>query len=243
MEGKSNMNIPTPHITAKPGDFAPTVLMPGDPLRARVIAERYLENARLVNEVRGMLAYTGDYKGRTVSVMGSGMGMPSIGIYSYELYMGYGVKNIIRIGSAGGIAEDVELYDIVAGMAACTNSGYAMQYGLPGTYAPIADYGLLRRTVDVAEEMGVPVKVGNLLSSDTFYDDADSLGLWKKMGVLAIEMEAAALYMNAARTGGRALAICTISDCPFKGTSTSAGERQNAFHRMMEVALETALWL
>lgn len=237
------MNIPTPHITAKPGDFAPTVLMPGDPLRAKVIAERYLEDVRLLSEVRGMLAYTGTYKGRPVSVMGSGMGMPSIGIYSYELYTGYGVKNIIRIGSAGGIADDVELYDIVAGMGACTNSAYAMQYGLPGTYAPIADYGLLCGIVDVAEKMDVPVKVGNLLSSDTFYDDAESLGLWRKMGVLAIEMEAAALYMNAARTGGKALAICTISDCPFKGTTTTAEERQNAFHQMMEIALEAALGL
>jgi len=234
------MSVPTPHIQAVAGDFAPTVLMPGDPLRAKVIAERYLEDVRLVNEVRGMLGFTGTFKGVPVSVMGSGMGMPSIGIYSYELFHFYGVENIIRIGSAGGIVEEVDLYDVVVGMGACTNSSFAMQYSLPGTFAPIASYKLLQGAVSAAAGLSVPVKVGNLLSSDTFYDDSSSLKDWQKMGVLAVEMEAAALYYNAARAGKHALAICTISDCPFKGTLTTAEERQNSFHQMMEIALETA---
>jgi len=234
------MNTPTPHNTAKAGDFAPTVLMPGDPLRAKVIAEHYLEGARCVNEVRGMLAYTGSYKGMPVSVMGSGMGMPSIGIYSYELFHFYNVKNIIRVGSAGGIADDVDLYDIVIGMGSCTNSNYAAQYKLPGTFAPVASYKLLCAAVQAAEACGERVKVGNLYSSDNFYDDGESLIEWKKMGVLATEMESAALYMNAARAGKNALAICTVSDCPFKGTLTTSEERQNSFTKMMEIALETA---
>jgi len=235
----------TPHISANPGDFAKTVLMPGDPLRAKFIAETFLENPVLVNNVRGIQGYTGTYKGTRVSVMASGMGMPSIGIYSYELFNFYGVENIMRIGSAGAISPDLELYDVVAGMGACTNSDYIKQYDLPGTYAPIASYNMLQTCVETAKELGVDIKVGNLYSSDTFYDDnADSLAKWQKMNnVLAVEMEAAALYMNAARAGKNALAICTISDCPFKGTETTPEERQNSFTQMMEIALNTAVKL
>ena len=233
-------NIPTPHITAKQGDFAETVLMPGDPLRAKFIAETYLENAELVNNVRGIHGYTGYYNGKRVSVMASGMGMPSIGIYSYELYNFYDVKNIIRIGSAGAIHPDLKIMDIAIGMGACTNSNYVSQYGLPGNLAPIASFELLRKAVDTAEEMGLSFKVGNLYSSDTFYDDMSRLGEWQRMGVLAVEMEAAALYMNAMRAGKNALAICTISDCPFTGEASSAEERQNSFTQMMKLALEIA---
>ena len=236
------MSIPTPHISAKAGDFAATVLMPGDPLRAKLIAETYLSDLQCVNEVRGMLGYTGKYKGKRVSVMGSGMGAPSMGIYSYELFAFYGVENIIRIGSAGAIADNIGLYDVVVGMGACTNSNFAAQYGLPGTFAPTASFSLVQKAVSAAKALSVPVKVGNLLTSDTFYDDANSLAQWAKMGVLAVEMEAAALYMNAARTGKNAVAVCTISDCPLKGTSTSSEERQSAFRQMMEIALEMALY-
>ena len=233
-------NIPTPHITAKQGDFAETVLMPGDPLRAKFIAETFLENAELVNNVRGIHGYTGYYNGKRVSVMASGMGMPSIGIYSYELYNFYDVKNIIRIGSAGAIHPDLKIMDIAIGMGACTNSNYVSQYGLPGNLAPIASFELLRKAVDTAEEMGLSFKVGNLYSSDTFYDDMSRLGEWQRMGVLAVEMEAAALYMKAMRAGKNALAICTISDCPFTGEASSAEERQNSFTQMMKLALEIA---
>ena len=232
--------IPTPHITAKQGDFAETVLMPGDPLRAKFIAETFLENAELVNNVRGIPGYTGYYNGKRVSVMASGMGMPSIGIYSYELYNFYDVKNIIRIGSAGAIHPDLKIMDIAIGMGACTNSNYVSQYGLPGNLAPIASFELLRKAVDTAEDMGLSFKVGNLYSSDTFYDDMSRLGEWQRMGVLAVEMEAAALYMNAMRAGKNALAICTISDCPFTGEASSAEERQNSFTQMMKLALEIA---
>ena len=233
-------NIPTPHNNANIDDFAKTVLMPGDPLRAKFIAENFLEDPVLVNGVRGINGYTGMYDGKIVSVMASGMGMPSIGIYSYELFNFYGVENIIRIGSAGAISDEVNLRDVVIGMAACTNSNYAAQFALPGTYAPIADYKLLRQAVEVAEERGVEVKVGNLLSSDTFYDDSERLSDWRKMGVLAVEMESASLYMNAARSGKNALCICTISDCPFTGESCTAEERQNTFTEMIEIALKVA---
>lgn len=233
-------NIPTPHITANLGDFAETVLMPGDPLRAKFIAETFLEDAVLVNNVRGIHGYTGYYKGKRVSVMASGMGMPSIGIYSYELFNFYDVKNIIRIGSAGSIHPDMKIKDIAIGMGACTNSNYVAQYGLPGDFAPIASYELLRKAADKAEELGLSYKVGNLYSSDTFYDDQQRLVEWQRMGVLAVEMEAAALYMNALRAGKNALAICTISDCPFTGEACTAEERQNAFTQMMELALEIA---
>lgn len=233
-------NIPTPHNSANIDDFAKTVLMPGDPLRAKFIAENFLEDPVLVNGVRGINGYTGMYNGKIVSVMASGMGMPSIGIYSYELFNFYNVENIIRIGSAGAISDEVNLRDIVIGQGACTNSNYASQFNLPGTYAPIASYKLLKQAVDFAQDAGVNYKVGNLFSSDTFYDDAASLSDWRKMGVLAVEMESAALYMNAARAGKNALCICTISDCPFTGESCTAEERQNTFTDMMQIALKIA---
>lgn len=233
---------PTPHIDATPGDFAKTVLMPGDPLRAKFVAENFLENARLVNNVRGIHGYTGTYHGTPVSVMASGMGMPSIGIYSYELYNFFGVENILRIGSAGAMAEKVAVRDLVLGMGASTNSRFADQYKLPGTYAPICDYTLLSLAVREAEAQGVTYHVGNLLSSDTFYsDDSGDSRSFAKMGVLAVEMEAAALYMTAARAGKRALAICTISDHIVTGEALPAAERQTSFTDMMEVALRTAI--
>lgn len=232
-------NVPTPHIEARQDDFGKTVLMPGDPLRAKFIAEKYLSDRVLVNGVRGVNGYTGLYRGKTVSVMASGMGMPSIGIYSYELFNFYGVENIIRVGSAGAIADGVRLRDIVLAMGACTNGNFAAQYELPGTYAPIADFGLLRQAADIASEMRLPCKVGNVLSSDVFYD-GDAKAAWKKMGVLAVEMECAALYMTAARAGKRALCVCTISDCPFTGEGLSSGDRQTSFTDMMELALEVA---
>lgn len=234
-------NTPTPHNEAKEGDIAKTVLMPGDPLRAKFIADNYLTDVVCFNNVRNMLGYTGTYKGKKVSVMGGGMGMPSIGIYSYELFHFYNVDNIIRIGSAGGIAENVKLRDIVIGMGASTNSNFAAQYKLPGTYAPIADFGLLRKAVEAAEKMNIKTIVGNVLSSDTFYDDnEDANSLWRKMNILAVEMEAAALYMNAARAGKNALCILTISDHVFTHESLSAEDRQMTFRDMMEIALEIA---
>ncbi len=238
------MSVPTPHISAKSGDFAKTVLMPGDPLRAKLIAEKYLDEAVLVNEVRGMLGYTGKYKGVPVSVMASGMGMPSIGIYSYELFNFYDVDNIIRIGSAGALSPDLDLYDIVVAMGTCTNSNFASQYGLNGTYAPIASFTLLSAFVDTCKKLDIVPHVGNILTSDAFYSaDSTCNEKWQSMGVLAVEMEAAALYMNAAKAKKNALAVCTISDCPFKGTETTAEERQNSFEEMMTAALETAISL
>lgn len=233
--------MPTPHNSANPGDFAKTVLMPGDPLRAKFIAETFLEDPKLVNNVRGIHGYTGTYKNVPVSVMASGMGMPSIGIYSYELYTQYNVENIIRIGSAGALSAKLKLRDVVAAQGACTNSNFAHQYGLPGTFAPIADYTLLETAVSAAREMGVEMPVGNLLSSDTFYDASSSTMKWAEMGVLAVEMEAAALYMNAAKTGKRALAICSISDSIVTGEELDAEARQNTFTTMMKIALETAV--
>ena len=233
--------MPTPHNSANPGDFAKTVLMPGDPLRAKFIAETFLKDARLVNNVRGIHGYTGTYKGVPVSVMASGMGMPSIGIYSYELYDQYGVENIIRIGSAGAISAKLKLRDVVAAQGACTNSNYAHQYGLPGPFAPIADYTLLETAVAAAREIGVEMPVGNVLSSDTFYDASQSAMKWAELGVLAVEMEAAALYMNAAKLGKRALAICSISDSFVTGEELDADQRQNSFTTMMTIALETAV--
>ena len=235
------MSIPTPHITAKAGDFARTVLMPGDPLRAKFIAENYLENAVLVNNVRGVNGYTGYYKGKRVSVMASGMGQPSIGIYSYELFNFYGVENIIRVGSCGAFDSDLHVRDIVIAMGACTNGTYASQYRLPGTFAPIASFDLVRRAVDICEEKGVRFKVGNIFSSDIFYDDANSGMEWAKMGVLGVEMESAALYCNAARAGKNALCICTVSDSfVYPEENATAEERQNSFTAMMEIALELA---
>lgn len=237
-------NYPTPHINATPKDFAKTVLMPGDPLRAKFIAENFLENARLVNSVRGINGYTGSYKGVPVSVMASGMGMPSMAIYSYELFNFFGVENIIRIGSAGSINHDISVRDIVIGMGACTNSNFSKQYNLSGDYAAICSYDLLEKCVETVKNMGVNYHVGNLLSSDTFYnDDSDATLKWSKMGVMAVEMEAAALYMNAARAGKNALAVCTISDHILTGEATTAEERQNSFTDMMKLALETAIKL
>ena len=235
-------NQHTPHIKATSEDFAKTVLMPGDPLRAKFVAETFLENARLVNNVRGIQGYTGTYKGVSVSVMASGMGMPSIGIYSYELYNFFGVENIIRIGSAGGLADDVKLRDVIIGMGACTNSSYQEQYALGGNFAPIASYELLSRAVEEAEKLGVRYKVGNLLSSDVFYNANPSFNDgWYKMGVLGVEMEAAALYMNAAAAGKRALAICTVSDHILRGEALDADARQNTFTDMMKIALNVAV--
>ena len=233
---------PTPHIDATPGDFAKTVLMPGDPLRARFVAENFLTDAHLVNNVRGIQGYTGTYQGVPVSVMASGMGMPSIGIYSYELYNFFGVENIMRIGSAGAVSQKVAVRDLVFGMGASTNSNFASQYKLPGNYAPICDYTLLSAAIREAEKQGVRYHVGNLLSSDTFYsDDANDARSFAKMGILAVEMEAAALYMTAARAGKRALAVCTVSDHILTGESLPAAERQTSFTDMMEVALRTAV--
>lgn len=234
------MSVPTPHINAKIGDFAKTVLMPGDPLRAKFIAENFLTDAVLVNNVRGIQGYTGYYNGKRVSVMASGMGMPSIGIYSYELFNFYDVDNIIRIGSAGAISEELKLRDIVIAMSASYNSVFANQYNLPGTYAPTASFELVKKAVDEAEKQGLSYKVGNILSNDLFYDDGMRTLEWQKMGVLAVEMESAALYMNAARAKKNALCICTISDCIYNSDSCTAEERQNTFTQMMKLALEIA---
>ena len=234
-------NIPTPHITAKEGDFARTVLMPGDPLLAKYIAENFLTDAVLVNNVRGVNGYTGMYNGKRVSVMASGMGMPSMGIYSYELFKFYDVDNIIRIGTAGSLQPDLKIRDLAIAMGACTDSNYAAQYELPGTFAPIASFDLLRKAVDQAEKMGnIGYKVGNVASSDVFYSERPTMEAWQKMGVLAVEMETAALYMNAARTGKNALTICTISDSLVTGEVTTSEERQTSFADMMKVALEIA---
>lgn len=236
------MNIPTPHINvSEQGIIAESVLMPGDPLRAKFIAETYLDNPVEFNNVRNMFGYTGSYKGKKISIMGSGMGMPSIGIYSYELIHFYGVKNIIRIGSCGAIQEDIKIRDIVIGLSASTNSNYASQYELPGTFAPTASWTLTKKAVDIAQSKGIPTRVGNILSSDIFYDDdPDTWRKWARMGVLAIEMEAAALYMNAARAGANALCILTVSDSLVSHEITTAEERQTSFTNMMEIALELA---
>lgn len=235
-------NTYTPHIKAAPGDFGRTVLMPGDPLRSKFIAENFLENPVLVNNVRGVQGYTGNYKGVRVSVMASGMGMPSIGIYSYELYKFFGVKNIIRVGSAGALSMKIKVRDLVLGMGACTNSNFQSQYGVDGSFAPIADWSLLSAAAEEAGRLGVHYEVGNLLSSDVFYNaDPEFNNKWMKLGTLAVEMEAAALYMNAAYLGGRALAICTISDHILTGEALDSDARQNSFTDMMKVALEVAV--
>lgn len=241
-------NYPTPHISARPEDFAKTVLMPGDPLRAKFIAENFLLDAKLVNNVRGIHGYTGKYKGKDVSVMASGMGMPSIGIYSHELFNFFDVDNIIRVGSAGGMSETVKVRDIIIAQGACTDSNYAHTFNLPGTFAPIADFSLLKTAVEKADQLSLNYTVGNILSSDVFYNDnkglppnMSSTSLWSKMGVLGVEMEAAALYMNAARSGKNALAILTVSDHLLTGESLSAEERQNTFTDMMTLSLETAV--
>ncbi|SEU07016.1 purine-nucleoside phosphorylase [Lacrimispora sphenoides] len=230
---------PTPHNGAKKGEIAKTVLMPGDPLRAKYIAETYLENPVQVTSVRNMLGFTGTYKGKEITVMGGGMGMPSMGIYSYELYHFYDVDQIIRIGSAGSLQDKVELMDVVIAMGACTDSNYAYQYGLPGTFAPIADYELLARAAEAAGKLGTKAVVGNVLSSDIFYNaDSGVNDKWRNMGVLAVEMETAALYMNAAAAGKKALCMLTISDLVFGEEKLSAEERQLGFGKMIEIALE-----
>ena len=244
------MNYPTPHIKATPEDFGKTVLMPGDPLRAKFIAENFLEEAKLVNNVRGIHGYTGYYKDKKISVMASGMGMPSIGIYSYELFNFFDVDNIIRVGSAGGMCEKVKVRDIIIAQGACTDSNYAHTFNLPGTFAPIADYKLLKAAADIAEGMKLSYVVGNVISSDTFYNDNENIpdgmtsaDLWRKMGVLGVEMEAAALYMNASRSGKNALAILTVSDHLVTGEALSSDDRQNSFTDMMKLSLETAVKL
>lgn len=234
--------LPTPHNAAVEGQIAELVLMPGDPLRAQHIAENYLQDVERFSAVRNMFGFTGSYQGHRVSVMGSGMGMPSMGIYSYELFNLYGVESIVRIGSAGGIGEGLKLHDLVVAQGACTDSNYASQFGLPGTFAPIADFGLLTRAVSAAERLGVPVRVGNVLSSDVFYNaDESAAQRWASMGVLALEMESAALYMNAARAHKKALALLSISDLVFTGEEISAEDRQTSLTQMMEVALSLAL--
>lgn len=234
--------MPTPHISSQVGEIAKTVLMPGDPLRSKFIAETYLEDPVLVNNVRGVQGYTGKWKGIPVTVMASGMGIPSIGIYSWELYNLYGVENIIRIGSAGGLSDDLELLDIVAAMGTSTDSNYAHQFELRGSFAPIADYTLLSTALACADERGYKVSVGNILSSDNFYspEGCDSPDKWRDMGVLGIEMEAAGLYMTAARAGKRALALCTISDHIYKKGELTHEQRRTSLTKMVEIALDTA---
>ncbi len=233
----SKTNTPTPHIGAKYGEIAKTVIMAGDPLRAKFMAEKYLDNPVCFNEVRGMLGFTGTYRGKRISMMGHGMGMPSIGLYTYELYNFYGVKTIIRVGSAGAYSRDLHIGDLVLAEGACTDSNYADQYNLDGMFAPIGDFGLLRKAADSCERMGVKYMVGNVVSSDIFYRENANSKAWMNMGVLAVEMEVAALYMNAARSGNRALGILTISDHLLTGEVTTSEQRQTTFTNMMEVAL------
>lgn len=231
----------TPHINANKGDIAETILLPGDPLRAKFIAENYLENPVRFNEVRNMFGYTGTYKGKRISVMGTGMGVPSIGIYSYELIHHFGVKNLIRIGSCGAYNKDLELYDIILGMGASTNSSFAHQYNLPGTFSAIASWDLLYKAKKVAEEKNIDVTVGNILTSDVFYNDTPNIyEKWEKMGILAVEMEAYALYCNAIAAGVNALTILTVSDSLVKKMETTSEEREKSFTQMMEIALELA---
>ncbi len=234
--------MPTPSIFigAEPEQLAKTVIMPGDPKRATFIANTYLDSPELVSDIRGIPVYTGTYKNKRLTVMASGMGMPSMGIYSHDLYEYFNVENIIRVGTAGGIHPDLRIRDIVIGQASCTVSNFVYQFRMPGTYAPIADFNLLRAAANEAEKMGLNYKVGNLFCSDFFYDDALSLADWQKLGVLAVEMESAALYTNAARFGKNALCICTISDCPLRSEFSTAGECETTFTQMMELALEIA---
>ena len=227
---------PTPHIGAKFGEIAETVIMAGDPLRVKLMAEKFLDNPVQFNNVRGMLGFTGTYQGKRVSVMGHGMGMPSIGIYTYELYNFYGVKTIIRVGSAGAIQQDIKLGDLVIALGACTNSNYGAQYELPGTFVPVANFDLARQAAETCDRLGYRYRVGNVLTSDVFYNENAHNDKWTNMGVLAVEMEVAALYMNAARSGNRALGICTISDHILTGEATTAEERQTTFTHMMDVA-------
>ncbi len=226
----------TPHNSANPGDIASTVIMSGDPLRAKFMAEHFLENTKQFNGIRNMLGYTGTYNGKAVSVMGHGMGIPSIAIYSYELYHFYGVQQIIRVGTAGCLQKGMDIGDIVVAQGSCTDSNYLHQYHLPGTFAPLADYGLLSKAVYECRKLGVQHYVGNVLSSDVFYDDNKEWQNWAAMGVLAVEMESAALYANAAACGRKALTILTVSDSLIEAKTASAEDRQSAFTNMMHVA-------
>lgn len=233
--------IPTPHIGAKEGEIAKTVIMPGDPLRAKFIAEKFLENAICFSDVRNMYGYTGTYNGKKISVMASGMGLPSIGIYSYELFNFYDVDNIIRIGTAGSISEKLNLRDIVIAMGSCTDSYYADQFDIPGTYAAIPSYELLSKAVDEAQKMNLKVSVGNILCSSVFYVDAEKkLKPWAENGVLAVEMESFALYLNAVRTKKNALCILTVTDEIFKGKLLNSNERQEGILDMAKLALNVA---
>ena len=236
------MPIPTPHINAPAGAFADTVLMPGDPKRSRLIADQFLQNAELVNDVRGVQGYTGYYKGKRVSVMASGMGCPSIGIYSYELFRFYDVQNIIRLGSAGSMSADINVRDIVIAMSAYNNSSYLKQFGFGfgGDSAPCADYELLRKAMDTAKAMNLTAHCGAVFTSEAFYGENEEVNALHKQNVMAVEMEAAALYLNAALSGKHALAICTISDHTLTGESLSAEERQNSFLDMIRLGLEIA---
>ena len=231
----------TPHNAASPGDIAESILLPGDPLRAKVIADTFLEDVVQFNSVRNMFGYTGTYKGKKVSVMGTGMGMPSIGIYSHELIHFYGVKNLIRVGSCGSTQLEAKVGTIIMAQGACTDSAYAHHYNLPGTFSAIADYTLLKTAQEAAEEEGYPYMVGNILSADVFYTETPEWKQWAKMGVLGIEMESYALYCEALRAGVRALGIFTVSDSVVTGEETTAEQRQNEFRNMMKVALETAV--
>lgn len=235
---------PTAHNAAKKGDIANIVLMPGDPLRAKLIAEIYLKDAKCFNTVRNMLGYTGTYEGKEISVMGAGMGMPSLGLYTYELYHFYDVDTIIRIGSAGALQDDMELGDLVIAMGACTDSNYAAQFQLPGTFAPIASYPVMQAAIEAAKEKGVPVDIGNVITSDVFYNANPNYNdAWRRMGVLCAEMEVAALYLNAAQAHKQALAMLTVSDHIYKDTHLSADERRSTFGQMIEVALDAAMKL
>ena len=235
-------NIPTPHINAPEGAFARTVLMPGDPLRSKFIAENFLKNAELVNNVRGVQGYTGEYNGKRVSVMASGMGMAAIGIYSYELFNFYGVENIIRIGSAGALTDKLKLRDVVAGMSAYTDSNYGAQFAFRGTLAPCCSYKLLTEAASASEKLGQRLVAGPIFSSDAFYGQGGykPAPILQQLGVLCVEMEAYALYLNAAAAGKNALALLTISDSLVTGESLPAEDRQNTFTKMMEIALEIA---
>ena len=238
----SENKVPTPHIGAQVGEIAETILLPGDPLRAKYIADNFLTDVKQFNSTRNMFGYTGYYKGKRVSVMGTGMGCPSMGIYSYELIHFYGCKNLIRVGTAGAMRPEAKVRDVVFGMGACTTSNYVKQFGLPGDFSCICSYDLLRKAVEAAEKNGVTYHVGNILSSDMFYNpDLPKTGTgWDEMGCLAVEMESAALYSNAAYAGVNALCILTVSDSLVTGEVTTAEERQNTFTNMMEIALELA---
>ena len=239
----TTLPIPTPHINAPKDGFAKTVLMPGDPKRAKHIADTFLQNAVLVNDVRGIQGYTGEYKGKKVSVMASGMGMPSMGIYSYELYHAYGVENIIRVGTSGGLIPELKLKDIIVATGACTDSNYAANFGLKGIISAVPSFDLLKKADETAKKMGFQdkIKFGQLFSTDVFYKDKPDALEWTKMGVLAVEMEAYALYLNAARAGKKALAICAISDNLVSKEELTAEERSKSVNDMITFALETAI--